>query len=150
VCVIVVENWAVGEHRQSTDGRVEQRTTAADGQGGWAPIEEYPRDTAARIRQAVVDLIDTERRPDPGLVRAIVVLPHYTTAQACSLLRRPQMIGHDTWIKVWGGQALFDDAACVVTGHPRPTPRSVPAASLDALHRHCIRDAAARAEVSRA
>jgi len=137
VCAIEVEDWAVGSRRRAGDGRIEARSAI-----GWEPISGAPCTAAARYRTAILGLFHaepglTEELHDRMIVRGIVVLASYTTADACALLRRPHMVDFENWIKVWGGRALRDDPVCVVAGHPRPARREVSPIFLDRLHEHC-------------
>lgn len=137
VCAMKVEDWAVGSRRQACDGRIEARSAT-----GWEPVSETPCTAAARYRTAILELFHaepglTDELHDRTIVRGIVVLASYTTADACALLRRPHMVDFENWIKVWGGQALKDDPVCVVAGHPRPARREVSPICLDRLHAHC-------------
>ncbi len=137
ICAIEVRDWSVGDHRIAVDGRFEHRETSA---AAWEPLADSPLATAARHRQAILDVLRAEPdSADCAVVRCVVILPNYSTAQACALLRRPRMFDQDNWLKVWGGQALIDDPACVVSGHPRPIRTAVSPITLDLIHQHCTR-----------
>ena len=136
ICAIEVRDWSVGDHRIAADGRLEHRDSPST---SWQPQVDSPLATAARHRQAILDVLRAEpESADCAVVRCVVILPNYSTAQACALLRRPRMFDQDNWLKVWGGQALIDDPACVVSGHPRPIRREVSPITVELIHRHCI------------
>ena len=133
VCVISIKDWTVGRYRQAFDGTIELRA-----EQGWVGTNETPRYEASWYRNTIFERFfdDGEAELDPNIVRGVVVLPRYTTEQACALLRRPQMVDAENWIKVWGGRELWRDPLCVVAGHPRPQPRTVPREGLERLNGH--------------
>jgi len=135
VCVLVLRDWSRGEYRQSPSGLLERCVA-----GEWEPTDEAPRFEAHRIRNLLFGEFFADSNADKldlTVVRGIVVLPQLTTADACALLRRPQMVNSENWIKVWGGRAVADDPVCVVSGHPRPQVRDVSPVGLGRLHEHC-------------
>ena len=141
VCAIVLRDWTRGHYRQSPTGRLEQFHG-----GDWYATDEAPRFEAHRVRNALFEQFFADSSADKldlTVVRGIVILPQFTTADACALLRRPQMVDSENWIKVWGGRAVADDPVCVVSGHPRPQVRNVSPVGLDRLRDHCARHSVA-------
>jgi hypothetical protein len=132
LCAIVVKDWSVGPYRQAYDGTIEMRS-----EGRWAATTETPRYEALWYRNTIFERFfddDPRSELDPTIVRGVVVLPRYTTEQACSLLRRPQMVDRENWIMVWGGRELWRDPLTVVSGHPRPQRKIVPRDAIDRLN----------------
>lgn len=124
VCAIRVCDWTVGAFRQAADGMIEVRGTT-----GWYPTGESPRWDALQLRNRIFDehfIATGTQIADDTIVRGIVVLPKYTTDEACNLLRRPQMVSAEHWIDVWGGHEFGLHTACALTGDPRMRPKVVP------------------------
>jgi hypothetical protein len=123
-CAITVRDWPVGRYRQGPDGAIEQRL----GQW-WQRVDGDPRRIARQQRRAIFEQFfgaETDSPYDPSVVRAVVVLARHTTAEACALLRRPQMVSPENWVEVWGGEAVAADARCVIIGDPRARAKAVP------------------------
>jgi hypothetical protein len=132
VCVVTVKDWPVGTYRQACDGTIEMRS-----EGQWVSTTETPRYEAHAYRNTIFERFFDESPQstlDPSVVRGVVVMPRYTTEQACNLLRRPQMVDSENWIKVWGGRELSSNPLTVVAGHPTPQRRFVPRAALERLY----------------
>jgi hypothetical protein len=134
VCVMCIKDWPVAVYRQALDGTIEMRS-----EGQWVPTVETPRYEAHWYRNTIFERFFDESEHsglDPNIVRGVVVLPRYTTEQACNLLRRPQMVDGENWIKVWGGRELWRDPLTVVAGHPRPQRKAVPRAAFERLNEY--------------
>ncbi len=133
LCVIEVRDWEVGSMRQAPNGALE-----IHGPSGWVTTDESPREDAAQARNAVLTkFFDDADLDEPEVVRGVVVLPRYSTADACSLLRRAPTTDARTWPKIWGGTAITNDPLCVVAGHPRPVHRAESPVALARVRRHC-------------
>jgi hypothetical protein len=129
VCAIRVCDWTVGAFRQGLDGMIEVRGT-----DGWYPTGESPRWDALQLRNRIFDeyfIAPGTRIADDTIVRGMVVLPKYTTDEACNLLRRPQMVSPGHWIDVWGGHEFGLNTECALVGDPRMRTKDVPAESFE-------------------
>lgn len=102
VCAIEVKDWAYNQYRQNDDGSIDYVSG-----GLWSPTKEAPRHQAFRYRSTIYQhhfaLPDDPVNPT-RVVRAIVVLPRYTTPQAEALLRRHRVTDHELEVQVFGGR----------------------------------------------
>jgi hypothetical protein len=140
VCIVEVKDWSCGAYRLSDKGPIE----FGRGDGTWTRSDETPRHQAFRYRSIIFDrffaLPDDNARPTQA-VRAVVVMPKYTTAQACKLLWRHQVCDDEMGVQVFGGDDLTASIEALVrgTGCPPPHPTSV-----DRLRRELAQSEAAR------
>ena len=138
VCAIEVKDWSRGRYRQ-TDGGVIEYTNRA---GGWFTTKEKPRYQAYRYRATIFDqffALPEDGDAPTAAVRAIVVLPNFSTDDARKLLGKVQVTRREQAIPVYGGdgmaQAIAEDlcASCQI---PSPV-------SLSRLRRLLIEPASA-------
>lgn len=134
VCAIEVKDWALGIYRQAANGVTEVRCN-----DGWRATSEAPRYQASRYRNVIFErfFATADDSPiDPTIVRAIVVMPRYTTPEAVELLCIPRISASaEKRIDVRGGNALVNALLPVVTGQVQPRARKVPKDAFDRLRR---------------
>lgn len=138
VCVVEVKDWAAGLYRQREDGVIE-----VNDRGRWQATTERPRLQAHRYRRTIIEHFFAS--PESGtedwpVVRASVVLPRFTTAEARRVLQR-----HHLWrtsemdrrIAVWGADGLDQPGLTqMTTGYRTPTGMRVDANRLRRLEYH--------------
>ena len=138
VCAIEVKDWAYNRYRQRDDGSIEYVSG-----GVWRSSDEVPRHQAYRYLSTIYQhhfaLPDDPDTP-MQVVRAIVLLPNYTTAQAERLLQRHRVTEHEHSVRVLGGDALSGPAEEIVRGVCGP-PK---ATSIVRLHRQLAESDAVR------
>lgn len=132
ICAIEVKDWAAGIYRQAPNGRIEVLR-----QGAWVRTDEAPRYQAHRYRGAIhVRLSGVDDGAPPfSQIRAVVVMPRCTTAEARSLITRRVVDDCERWVDVYGYDDLEHDPMLVVTGSRRPMCRELDATCIDALRR---------------
>jgi hypothetical protein len=123
VCAVEVKNWSYGKYRQVDNGTIQ----FTSGGGGWTDSKEKPRYQAYRYRSTIYDqyfaLPDDGDRPNQT-VRAVLVLPNYSTEHAQRLFEKPQVTEIEFQVRVWGGDALEQQLEHVVSGGGCPQPSS--------------------------
>jgi hypothetical protein len=132
VCAIEVKDWSSGAYRMGPTGRIEH----ANGNGSWKSTAETPRYQALRYRKLIHDQFfarPADSRSPGTTVRAIVVLPQYSTERARCLLQSPQVTPEELSVLVFGGQTVEHELEAAVRGTGCPPP---PEQSLARLHRH--------------
>jgi hypothetical protein len=132
ICVVEVKDWCPGRYRQSATGVI----SYADG-NNWVPTSEAPRQQAHRYRTAICNRLTEIVDDFPGLssIRGVVVMPRLTNAQADALFTAGRVNENDTFIRVFGYDALTREPLMVLTGCRQPKIRSVSSSVLDALRR---------------
>jgi hypothetical protein len=106
VCAIEVKDWSRGRYRQSDAGTIEY----TDSTGGWFESKEKPRYQSYRYRATIFDqffaLPEDGKDPTPE-VRAMAVLPNFSTDDARKLLAKSQVVPkHEKHINVYGGDGI--------------------------------------------
>ncbi len=105
VCAIEVKDWSPGKYKQSAAGTI----LFTDANGGWHESQEQPRYQAYRYRATIFDqffaLPDDGSKPTAA-VRALVVLPNFSTDRARKLLALPQVTNGERDIAVYGGDGI--------------------------------------------
>ena len=133
VCAVEVKGWIPNEVRRNEDGEFELLVDT----DSWMRTSEQPRFEASRYRSTIFDqffaLPDDGGSPPPE-VRAIVVLPYFTTEQAIELFSHDGIHDAEELVRVWGGDVLgaFDE---VVRGPGGDAPRP---ASIARLRQHVV------------
>jgi hypothetical protein len=105
VCAIEVKTWLPHAVRKNDAGQFELSSEA----NGWTPTSQQPRFEASRYRSTLFDQFFA--MPEDGGspnsdVRAVVILPYFTTDQATHLFERPSISEGEQLIGVWGGDML--------------------------------------------
>ncbi len=130
VCAIEVKHWARGKYRPADGGTIEYLSG-----GVWQSSKEAPRYQASRYRSTIYEHFfaqpDDSRKPTKA-VRAIVVLPEWSTADAEKLLSEQAVSPAERDVAVFGGDALHRPASELV-GTP---PVEVNRASIARVHQH--------------
>ena len=112
VCAVEVKSWAYGKYRPNYDGTID---VSID--GTWTTTLEAPRHQAYRYRSTSFEhhfaSVDDAEHPTQ-VVRAVVILPEYTTPQARALLVRHRVTEQEYSIPVLGGDALHEPAEALV------------------------------------
>lgn len=131
VCAIEVKNWKRAGYRQTDEGWIEYST-----RNGWLRTDEQPRYQAHRYRSTIYDqffaLPNDNHLPGPA-VRAIVILPQYSSKDAKSLLAKKAVSTNEFAVEVWGGDQLNGPMEAIVRGSGCPIPRRE---SMNRLRRH--------------
>jgi hypothetical protein len=99
VCAIEVKDWSRGRYRQ-TDGGVIEYTNQT---GAWFTTKEKPRYQAYRYRATIFDqflALPEDGNEPTAVVRAIVVLPNFSTDDARRLLAKVQVTPRERAIAV--------------------------------------------------
>jgi len=132
VTAVEVKDWGHGCYRQTTDGFIEV-FTATD---GWIRTRHSPKFQAARYLDAVWSrfFADANASPQRAIVRASVVMPRYTTADAQALLRITRFPS-EHGVTVWGGDDLERSVFLPLTNSVEPTRRQIPPIAIDRLRR---------------
>lgn len=133
VCAVEVRGWLPHAVRQSDADGFEFSTES----GGWTPSPDQPRFEASRYRLTIYDqfyALPEDGGMTPPEIRAMVVLPHFTTEQAMELFNRPGVTDEEQLVDVWGSDAL-DRLAEPVRGVGTPPPN---AASIRRLREHIV------------
>jgi hypothetical protein len=134
VCAIEVKDWARGGYRQNDNGAIEY----CCGELAWKRSAEQPRYQAYRYRTTIYDQFFAS--PDDGskpteVIRAAVILPRYSNADANKLLQRPAVTSAEHGVRVWGGDDLVQSVEKIVKGVGCTTPA---ATSMERLRRHLV------------
>ena len=132
VCTIDVLGWRPGEARRGVDGDIE----LVDGVGRWTPLLPDPRFRAGRTRSSLFDqfyALPEHGGTPTSAIRAVVVLPELTTAEAQSVFTILPPDDPQSLIGVFGGDAVDRSIRDVVVGLGCAVP---PAPSLSKLRRH--------------
>lgn len=123
LCTIEVADWRPGTHRQAGGGAIEYR----DNFGAWHLAADEPRFRAGRTRAMLYDqffALPADGGEPTEAVRAAVVLPHFTDAQARELLQHPDPDDPERAVALWGGDDLRGEIGQIVSGigcaHPNP------------------------------
>lgn len=131
VCAIEVKDWSYGAYEQADDGTIRH----IDGHGVPTAVADQPRYQAYRYRSTIFDqffALPEDGDSPPHAVRAVVIMPRYSTAHAEQLLAKVQVTEHELSVRVWGGDRLEQSMEDVVRGPGCPPPRP---ASVDRLRR---------------
>jgi len=122
VCAIEVKDWSRGRYRQADGGTIEY----TDRTGAWFTTTEKPRYQAYRYRSTIYDqffALPDDREHATASVRAMVVLPNFSTADARRLLAQVQVSRYENGIGVYGGDGIGKAVAthlCVEAATPDP------------------------------
>jgi hypothetical protein len=138
VCAVEVKDWSRGQYRH-TDGGVIEYTNHT---GAWFTTKEKPRYQAYRYRSTIFDqffALPEDGAEPTSQVRAVVVLPNFSTDDARKLLSNAQVTPREQAVAVYGGDGIGraiakDLNANCATPHP---------ASLSRLRRLLIEPASA-------
>lgn len=134
VCAVEVKDWAVGLYRQDPDTGVIEVWEA----DGWQRTRQAPRYQAHRYRQTIFERFFAQpetRSDDFAVVRAVVVLPRYSTVAANTLLHTHTVLDNaEGRIRVFGGDSLRDELTYIVTGYRNPYGMNIPPHSMGRLH----------------
>lgn len=135
VITVDVVDWRAADHRRTDAGDIE--VLGAD--GVWTPSTEQPLAVARRHRSTVYEqffAFPGDAREPGATVRAVVMLPRCTAAQAGALLASG--LGDPAnAVLVWSGDDLAGRLQFLVDG-PGSTP--APAASIKRLRRELVVD----------
>lgn len=125
VCAIEVRGWLPHAVRQSDSDGFEFSTES----GGWTPSSDQPRFEASRYRLTIYDqffALPEDGGTTPPEIRAMVVLPYFTTEQAMHLFSRPGVTDEEQLVGVWGSDALeLLGERAQGLGSPPPEPQSI-------------------------
>lgn len=130
VCAIEVKHWARGGYRPGNGGTIEYLSG-----GVWHTSKEAPRYQASRYRSTIYEHFFAQPQDgrDPSkAVRAIVVLPEWSTTDAEKLLSQQAVSPAEKSVAVFGGDALHR-SACELVGTPGLDPAP---ASIKRVHQH--------------
>lgn len=132
VTAVEVKDWGHGCYRQDADGFIEA-FTAND---GWVRTRHNPRFQAARYLDALWSrfFTDVNASPRRATVRAVVVFPRYTTADARELLMK-RRFDAEAGVNVWGGDDLDANPLLVLTNQTSPARRHISPIAIDRLRR---------------
>lgn len=132
VCAIEVKDWSPGAYRQADCGAIECMTG-----GSWQRTTEQPRYQAFRYRSTIYDhffaLPEDAEHPSQA-VRAVLVLPQFSTRRAEVLFDRPMVTPSEQSVRVFGGEVLQGAADGLVKAPCQPPN----ATSLLRLRRHLV------------
>ncbi|WP_420450862.1 AAA family ATPase [Ilumatobacter sp.] len=132
VCAIEVVGWTPDRARPGEHGDVE----LLGSDGLWAPTAADPRLVASRTRASLFDqfyALPEHGGTPTSAIRAVLVLPALTTAQAHALLPVRPPDEPESLVGVFGGDTIAEAARDVVVGLGCAVP---PAPSLSKLRRH--------------
>lgn len=132
VCAIEVKDWEPGAVRRNEYAEFE---LLIDGE--WYRTVEQPRFEASRFRSTIFDqffALPEDGGSPPTEIRAIVVLPNFTTADATELLDECLIHDGEELVSVYGGEIL-DDVTVAVTEGDHDPPR---AASIRRIREHIV------------
>ena len=123
VCVIEVKDWGVRKYEQLADGRFRFRTSVDT----WETSDELPRYQAHRYRTTVYDqffALPGDNDNPTQRVRAVVVLPKWSTRDARRLMELPAVTDDELSVMVWGSDGLQASITKLArgTGCPAPDP----------------------------
>lgn len=105
VCAIEVRAWLPHAVRQGESDGFEFSTES----GGWTPSPDQPRFEASRYRLTIYDqffALPEDGGTTPPEIRAMVVLPYFTTEQAMHLFNRSGITDEEQLVGVWGSDVL--------------------------------------------
>lgn len=128
VCAIEVKDWTPECYRVANVGGIEVRDDR-----GWHRTTLAPRLQAHRYRSTIVEHFFAS--PGSGtapwpVVRAVVVLPRFSTAEARNLLTGVALKDRESEIWAWGREGLDQQLLWMVTGYRTPTGMRVPEADV--------------------
>ena len=132
VCAIEVKDWAPGGYRQADNGAIECMKA-----GTWQPTAEHPRYQAYRYRSTIYEhffALPEDADTPTQVVRAVLVLPQFSTAKADQLFAKPVVTDSELTVRVFGGENLqgpAEDLVRAVCLPPNP-------ASVRRLERHLV------------
>ena len=131
VTAVEVKDWGHGCYRQTPEGVIEVLQD-----GGWERTRHNPKFQAARYLDAIWArfFTDVNAAPRRATVRACVVMPRYTTADARQFLRYEQFRS-ERGVDVWGGDDLERSPLLVLTNSPSPANRRIPEIAVERLRR---------------
>ncbi len=135
VLTLTVAGWRSADHRRTQEGAVER----LDGDRAWRPSAEQPLTVARLHRSTIYEqffAFPGDPREPGGAVRAVVVLPWCSGAEAGALLAAG--LGDPAnAVLVWSGDDLGDRLEALVSG---PVAMAPSAASTGRLHRELVVD----------
>ena len=137
VCVVEVKDWSLRKYEQLADGRFRFRTSA----GTWEISDELPRYQAHRYRSTVYDqffALPGDNDNPTQKVRAVVVLPQWSTKDAQELMKLPAVSDDELSVMVWGSDGLEASILKLAKGTGCPTPDP---AAMTRLRRHLAESA---------
>jgi hypothetical protein len=132
VTAVEVKDWGHGCYRQDADGFIETLTP----NDGWVRTRHNPKFQAARYLDALWSrfFTDVNASPRRAVVRAVVVLPRYTTNDARALLQI-ERFNSERSVMVWGGNDLAVSPLLVLTNQEQPARRKISPIAIDRLRR---------------
>ncbi len=103
-----------------------------------APADDHPCSDASRARSVLYDqffALPSDSTEPSQVVRAVVILPRCTNADARRLVGTTLIDGVVPGVEVWGGEGLRDEPARIVQGTGCAHPRRE---SIDRVHSHVV------------